>query len=96
MIVKEIDVNMHDVSEYIKLQMYLFNKNDIIKVKKKIYIVDNLAIKALIDINIIKSKDIILDIKKNVIIIDSCKDIQIFFIFVNHRSQIRATIFNNN
>ena len=87
---------MYNVSEYIKLQMYLFDKNDIINIKKKIYIVDNLVIKALIDINIIKSKDIILDIKKNIIIIDSYKNIQIFFIFINHRPQIQATIFNNN
>ena len=76
--------------------MYLFDKNDIIKIKKEFYIVDNLTIKALIDINIIKSKSIILDIKKDVIIIDLYKNIQILFIFINHRPLIRATIFNNN
>ena len=38
----------------------------------------------------------ILDIRKNVIIIDLFKNIQFFFIFINHRSQIRITIFNNN
>ena len=96
MIVKGIDVNMYDVSEYVRLQMYLFDKNDIVRVKKKFHIVDDLAIKALIGIDIIKSKDMILDIKKNVIIIDLCKDIQISFIFANHRSQTRTTIFNNN
>ena len=95
-IVKGIDVNMHDINEYIRLQMYLSNKNDIAKIKREFHIVDDLIIKALIDINIIKSKNIILDIGKNVIIIDLCKNIQIFFIFVNYRSQIRATIFNNN
>ena len=87
---------MHNVNEYVKLQMYLFDKNDIIRVKKEFYIVDNLAIKALIDIDIMKSKGIILDIKKNVIIIDLYKNIQILFIFINHRSLTRATIFNNN
>ena len=87
---------MHNASEYIRLQIYLFNKNDIAKVKREFYIVDDLVIKALIDINIIKSKNIILDIKKDVIIIDLCKNIQIFFIFINYRPQIRATIFNNN
>ena len=96
MIMRDIDVNMHNVNEYIKLQMYLFNKNNIIKVKREFYIVDNLIVKALIDINIIKLEDIIFDIRKNVIIIDLYKDIQIFFIFVNHRFQTRATIFNNN
>ena len=95
-IIKDINVNMYNVNEYIKLQMYLFNKNDIIKIKKEFYIVDNLVVKAFVDINIIKSKDIVLDIKKNVIIIDLCKNIQFFFIFINHRSLIRVTIFNNN
>ena len=38
----------------------------------------------------------ILDIKKNVIIIDLYKNIQISFIFINHRSLTRVTIFNNN
>ena len=38
----------------------------------------------------------ILDIEKNVIIIDLYKNISIFFIFINHRSQTRVTIFNNN
>ena len=55
---------MHNVNEYIKLQMYLFDKNDIIKIKKEFHIVDKLIIKTLIDINIIKSKDMIFDIKK--------------------------------
>ena len=96
MIVKEIDVNMYDVSEYIRLQMYLLDKNGIIRIKKEFHIVDDLAAKALVDIDIMKSKDIILDIRKDVIIIDSCKDIQVFFIFVNHRPQTRVTIFNNN
>ena len=76
--------------------MYLSDKNDIVKIEKEFHIVDDLVIKALIDVNIMKSKDIILDIKKNVIIIDLYKNIQIFFIFINHRSLIRATIFNNN
>ena len=96
MIVKGINVNMHNFNEYIRLQMYLSNKNDIIKIKKEFYIVDNLVIKALININIMKSESIILDIKKDVIIIDSYKNIQISFIFINHRSLIRITIFNNN
>ena len=96
MIIKDIIVNIHNVNEYIRLQMYLSDKNNIIKIKQEFYIVDNLAAKALIDIDIIKSKDMILDIKKDVIIIDLCKNIQILFIFINHRPLTRITIFNNN
>ena len=76
--------------------MYLSGKNDIIRVKREFHIVENLVIKAFININILKPEDMIFDIEKNVMIIDLCKDIQVFFIFVNHRSQIRITIFNNN
>ena len=94
--IKGIDVNMHNVNEYIRLQMYLSDKNDITKIKREFHIVDDLAIKTLIDIDIIKPKNMILDIKKDVIIIDSYKNIQISFIFINHRSLIRVTIFNNN
>ena len=75
MMMRDININIYNVNEYVKLQMYLFDKNDITKIKKEFYIVDDLAVKALIDINIIKSKDMILDIKKNVMIIDLYKDI---------------------
>ena len=87
---------MYNVNEYIKLQICLFDKNNRIKIKREFYIVDDLVIKALIDINIMKLKNIILDIEKNVIIIDLYKNIQIFFILINHRSRTRITIFNNN
>ena len=87
---------MYNANEYIRLQIYLFDKNGIAKIKREFYIVDDLAIKALVDINIMKSKDMILDIKKNFIIIDSYKNIQISLIFVNHRLLTRIIIFNNN
>ena len=96
MMMRGIGVNMYNVNEYVKLQIYLSGKNNIVKVKKEFYIVDDLIIKALIDIDVIKPEGMILDIKKNVMIIDLYKNIQIFFIFVNHRPQIRATIFNDN
>ena len=96
MIIKDININMHNVNEYIKLQIYLSDKDNIIKIKREFYIVDDFAIKALVDINIIISKDIIFDIKKNVIIIDLYKNIQIFLISINYYSRIQITIFNNN
>ena len=74
---------MYNINEYVKLQIYLFDKNDIIKIKREFYIIENFVIKTFIDINIIKLKNIIFDIKKNVIIIELYKDIQIFFIFAN-------------
>ena len=94
MIIKDIDVNMHNVYEYVKLQIYLFDKNNIVKIKKEFYIVDNLVIKAFIDIDIMKSKDMIFDIKKNVMIIDLCKNIQkkISLLIIVFKSELRFSI----
>lgn len=39
-------------------------------IRREIHIIDNLSIKALIEINIMKPKDIILDISRNLAIID--------------------------
>ena len=36
MIIRDININMYNVNEYVRLQMYLFDKNNIIKIKKKI------------------------------------------------------------
>ena len=33
-IMKKINVNIYNINEYIKLQIYLFDKNNIIKIKK--------------------------------------------------------------
>ena len=61
--IKEINNNKYEVNKYIRIKIYLFNKNKIIAlIKKKFYIIDNLIIKTLIEINIIKSKEIILDL----------------------------------
>ena len=61
--IKEINSNKHEVSEYIRIKIYFSNKNKItILIKREFYIIDNLTTKTLIKINIIKSKDIILDL----------------------------------
>ena len=78
-IIRDININMHNINEYVKLQIYLSDKNNIIKVKREFHIIDDFVIKAFVNINIIKSESIILDIKKNVIIIDLYKNIQFFF-----------------
>ena len=75
MIIRGIDVNMHDANEYVRLQIYLSDKNGIAKIEKEFHIVDDLAVKALVGINIMKSEGMVLDIEKNVMIIGLCKNI---------------------
>ena len=66
--IKEINNNKYEISEYIKIKIYLSNKNKIIiLIKKEFYVIDNLIAKTLIEINIIKLKEIILDLQVDVI-----------------------------
>ena len=51
------------------------NNDKVTLIRREIYIINNLSIKALIRINIIKSKNIILDIFKNLTIIKLYKDL---------------------
>ena len=61
--IKEINNNKYEISEYIKIKIYLSNKNKIIiLIKREFYIINNLIIKTLIEIDIIKLKEIILDL----------------------------------
>ena len=69
--IKGINSNKHEISEYIKIKMYLSNKNKIIVlIEREFYIIDNLTTKTLIEIDIIKSKEIVLDLQANIIRID--------------------------
>ena len=76
--------------------MYLFSKYDIALIEREFYVVDNLTAKALININIIKPERIVLDIERDVIIIESYRDIEVSITSFSYKSQIRVSIFSNN
>ena len=60
---KEIKNKKHEASEYIKIKIYLLSKNKIITlIKREFHVVNNLIIKTFIKIDIIKLKDIILNL----------------------------------
>ena len=61
-IVKEIRNNKYEASEYVRIKIYLSSKNKVVLIKRELYVVNNLAAKTLININIIKSKGIILNL----------------------------------
>lgn len=61
--------------------MFFFNKNNIILIKRKFYIINNLTIKIFVNINIIKSENIIFDMRKSIMTIDFYRDIEIFITF---------------
>ena len=74
--VSNIDIKEYNICEYAIISIYMPSNNDkVILIYREIYIINNLSIKALIKINIIKSKNIILDIFKNLTIIELYKDL---------------------
>ena len=72
MIIKDIESRKYNISEYIKLKMYLLDKNNTTIIERELYIVDNLIIKVLIDIDIIKLERIVVDLGNDFIKIDAC------------------------
>lgn len=56
--------------------------------------INNFNIKTLIEINIIKSKKIVLNLQYNIIIINFCKDFEIFIITHIKKLIINTIIFN--
>ena len=71
--IRELNTREHDACEYIIIFMYIFNKSDnVVLIRREIHIIDNFLIKTFIDIDIIKSKIIVFDINKDLIIIEFC------------------------
>ena len=60
-------IKKYNIYEYTIILIYIPGKNNnkITLIYREIYIINNLFVKALININIIKSKEIILNIIKN-------------------------------
>ena len=70
---KDIDIKKYNANKYVRIKIYLFSESDneaIALIEREFYIINNLTIKALIKINIIKSKDIVINLEKNVIKIE--------------------------
>ena len=68
--IRNLNIEEYNICEYIIIFIYILYENDIIiLIRRKIYIVNNLFVKSLINIDIIKSKNIIFNINKDFIII---------------------------
>lgn len=76
--------------------MYLPGKGGKALIERKLHIVDDLIAKALIGIDIIKPKGIILDPARDIMTVASCKNLEVPIMSSSQRPQTRATIFSNN
>ena len=74
--IREINTKKHFTNDYLFLDIYIENEIDeqkrIAHIKRETYIIDNLKIKMLVEINIIASKRIIVNIDAHKLIINNC------------------------
>ena len=64
-------------------------------IERKLYIIDNFIIKALININIIKSKRIIINLDNDIIKVNVYNNIKIFIVVIIRRSSISIIVYNS-
>jgi hypothetical protein len=67
--IRGLGSSKYDADEYTVVSIYILNKDGVILITRELYIVNNLSAKIFIGVDIIKSKDIILNTRKNLIII---------------------------
>ena len=92
-LVWDLDVIIYIFKQYIKMNIYFSEKDDWIAIiLQKIHIVDDFCVKILIDMNILITEKIIMNLSQKLIIISSCKNIKISLIIIikltNQISQI--------
>ena len=74
--VRGIGIKEHNACEYAIIPMYILGPNGkVALIRRKIHIVDELSAKALISIDIMKPKGIVLDTNKDLAIIGLCQSL---------------------
>ena len=91
--IRELNIKKHNVCEYIIIFIYIFSESEngnVALIRREIHIINDLFIKTLIDINIIKFKTIVFDINKKFAIIKFYDffQISIFMIIKNLKFDI--------
>jgi len=94
--IRGLGSSKYDINEYIIIFIYIPSKDGVILITKELYIVNNLSIKVFIGVDIIKSKDIIFNTRKNLvtIILYSNLKIPVFIIIKGIRTD--AIIINKS
>ena len=96
MTVKGIGSKRHEASEYVRIKMYLPSKNgSVALLERELHVVDNLTAKALIGIDIMKPKGIIVDLQNDVMKIGSCQDLEVPIVVASKGSRTNATIYSS-
>ena len=93
--VKGIGDRKYDTCEYIKLKMYLLSPTGkTALIDREFHVVDNLTAKALIGIDIMKPKGIVIDLGMNIMKIGACKDLLIPIDVTSKGARVNTIIFS--
>jgi hypothetical protein len=76
--VRDIDIIIHNCSEYVQLKLFISKSFEIVKFTHQAYIIDNLKAKFLMNMNILKFEEIILDISRRRLILSLCENLKMF------------------
>ena len=95
MIVRGLGTKHHDASEYATVAIYLPGAKGTAIITRKVHIVDDLSAKALIGIDIIKPEGMVLDLRRNVIIVGLCQELKVpIATHTRKEAQVDITIFS--
>ena len=75
--IRDIDTIWHDIFEYVMIDFYIFEvtiADTFVKAHftREIHLIDSLSVKILIEMNVIISKKMIINVDKQIVTIDSC------------------------
>ena len=93
--IKGIGDKKYNVSEYVRLKMWLLGGTATTLIERELYIINNLTIKALINIDIIKLKEITINLEKDIIKINTYKGLKIpVIVTIRGLNQVNITVYS--
>jgi hypothetical protein len=95
--IRSIESNIHEVKKYVNFSIYLSSKNDSIKmieIHKKMHFVKKLKINMLFENDILRLKEIIINVQKKKTIIHNCQNLIIDVKFHQRELFVRRNVVN--
>jgi hypothetical protein len=95
--VRDISANVHEIKKYVNFSIYLSSKNDSIKmieIHRKMHLVKKLKTNMLIENDILRFEEIIIDVQEKRIIIISCQNMIIEIKIHQKESFVRRNVIN--
>ncbi len=97
LIVRDIKANVHEIQKHVNFSIYLSSKDDFIKlieIHREMHLIENLKANMLIDNDILEFEDIIIDVQKKNVIIQSCENLIIEMKIHQRESFVRKNVIN--